>query len=684
MSNQMPSDINGLIRNTSNIRNVVLCENNNEINNAITHFILTEHENSYSSHFDERIRGPKVGFSLGSKIQIHNEEKYLINLINSPSYIVENSFDLCIRPVDGAVIVVSAISGFDVMDEYVLAKLLTEGIKPIFFINHLNHLIKKSKFTSKELEDRLNEITDDINRKIGIYADIDQKTEWQVDLNDGGIIFGSIFHNIGFDIELMDERGMDFDSIIEHFHDDNIKAISEFPIYKVLTKQIIEQLPSPDIAQRYRISKIWTGDILSPEGQTMVNASSEGPFLGVMILGSLCRVYGGCLKKGDEILIAGEEKSFVIEKMTIPNVLGMDNSTILIRLNISREELDIVPAGNIVIIDRIDGVDDYKTICLANDEAVEDISLFETVEDIHEKTVLFYVDPEDSKDLGEVFVDLESFKEHFKKFETEFDFPNGKVWVFCSYEEYIRNLVYYIRRNVRANVNISKPMAIYKARITSKAGPVETRSPNKQNIFQFEIEPLDESISDDEELADIWDLHNGNMLLNMTDGVKNINEMKPILIHAFEEAIDEYSQELVELNGLKFKLLEARFHEDPVHRGPAQIFPAIKDPLKEAINLAGVTLMEPIRTASVSTLRKHFDDCLVQIKNWRGIVLDSKFNGEYCEIKFEIPLVGIFDLEENFHSISNGKYVMSSKFKGFEKMDSTLQESIVKEIRQRK
>lgn len=55
--------------------------------------------------------------------------------------------------------------------------------------------------------------------------------------------------------------------------------------------------------------------------------------------------------------------------------------------------------------------------------------------------------------------------------------------------------------------------------------------------------------------------------------------------------------------GLKFKLHDAKLHEDAVHRGPAQVLPAIRNAIYASMMSAGPTLLEPMQKCSL-TLHK--------------------------------------------------------------------------------
>jgi len=53
---------------------------------------------------------------------------------------------------------------------------------------------------------------------------------------------------------------------------------------------------------------------------------------------------------------------------------------------------------------------------------------------------------------------------------------------------------------------------------------------------------------------------------------------------------------------LKVYLNDASLHEDSIHRGPAQIIPAVRDGLKEAFKEAKPTMLEPVQEIDVNRM----------------------------------------------------------------------------------
>jgi len=84
----------------------------------------------------------------------------------------------------------------------------------------------------------------------------------------------------------------------------------------VLLDAVVHHLPSPKVAQVYRIPQIWKGDINSNVGKAMTTCDSNGPVMmmitkiivdehaGEVAVG---RLFSGKLVKGVELYISGRE-----------------------------------------------------------------------------------------------------------------------------------------------------------------------------------------------------------------------------------------------------------------------------------------------------------------------------------------------------------------------------------------
>lgn len=656
---------------------------------------------------DNDVLEDKIGITIdaanASMVQKYNGEDYLINLIDTPGHVdFGGDVTRAMRAVDGAVVVVCAVEGIKPQTETVLRQALKENVKPVLFINKVDRLINELKYDEKQLKEKFIKIFMDVNKLIRDIASGDKN--WQLDFNDGSVAFGSAYQNWAINVPTMEETGIKFGDIIEYCQKGNDDELAEkLPLYDVLLNMVIEHLPAPDVAQAYRILNIWKGDIESTEGQTMLKVSAEGP-LAAMITNvtkddysnviSTCRVYGGTLQKGDEVFLVGSKKKARIQKVGVFN----GSKTI---------DTEKVPAGNIAFIGGIKDATAGETLCSATNKIAE----FEPIDHISEPVVTIAVEPKNVKDLPKLIEVLRDVAKQDPTVKVNINEKTGEQLISGMGELHLEIVTTRIKNDKKLDIVISEPIVVYRESVLGAAGPVEGKSPNKHNRFYIEVEPLDEGIinalnnndlkegrikskemakefiefgMDKEESRRVWTIYNKSMFLNMTRGIQHLDEVKELLLEGFEEALKEGPLASEEVTGLKFKLVDAKLHEDAVHRGPAQVLPAIKNAIYGVMMLANPCLVEPIQKVFISAPIEYIGACNREIQNRRGIMVDQEIFGEVSEMEFEVPIAEMFGFAGDIRSATGGRGLFSTEMKGFNTLPVYLQDNVVREIRQRK
>jgi elongation factor 2 len=651
----------------------------------------------------ERDKGITINAANASMVQEYAGEEYLINLIDTPGHVdFGGDVTRAMRAVDGAVVVVCAVDGIKPQTETVLRQALKENVKPVLFINKVDRLINELKFDEEQLQERFLKIFMDVNGLIKAMAPEDM--DWKLDFTDGSVAFGSAVQNWAINVPTMEKTGIKFTDIIGYCRNGAADELAELlPLYDVLLNMVIEHLPSPDVAQRYRVPKIWKGDVESLEGQTMLKASGDGP-LAAMITNvtksdfagfiSTCRVYGGTLHNGDEVYLVGSKQKARVQRV------GVFNGPKTI-------DTEKVPAGNIAFIGGIRDATAGETLCLATNKIAE----FEPIDHISEPVVTIAIEPKNIKDLPKLINVLRDAAKQDPTVKVNLNDQTGEQLISGMGELHLEIVTTRIRNDENLDVVTSEPIVVYRESILGTAGPVEGKSPNKHNRFYIEVEPLDEGIldalnsnglregkvkskemaqefirfgMDKEEARRVWEIHSKCMFLNMTRGIQHLDEAKELLLEGFETALKEGPLASEEVTGLKFKLVDAKLHEDAVHRGPSQVLPAIRNAIYGAIMLADPCLVEPIQKVFVSAPMEYIGPCSREIQNRRGIMIRQEVYGDVSEMEFEVPIAEMFGFAGNIRSATGGKGLFSTEMKGFNTLPRNLQDAVVKEIRQRK
>ncbi|WP_300426211.1 elongation factor EF-2 [Methanobacterium sp.] len=652
----------------------------------------------------EQARGITIDAANVSMVHKYKDEDYLINLIDTPGHVdFGGDVTRAMRAVDGAVVVVCAVEGIMPQTETVLRQALKENVRPVLFINKVDRLINELKLDAQELQQRFIKIIASANKLISNMAPEELKKKWLVKVEDGSVAFGSAYHNWAINVDIMQKTGINFNDILDYCNNDNQKELAQkVPLSEVLLGMVVEHLPSPNESQPYRVPSIWSGDIESPEGQGMVNTDPDGP-LAVMVTdvsidkhaGEIAtgRVYGGTLEKGTEIFMVGSHGKARTQQVGV--YFGPE-----------RVNTDRVPAGNIVAITGARNAVAGETIC----DVDRKIDPFEGLEHISEPVVTVAVEAKNTKDLPKLIEVLRQVGKEDPTVKMQINEETGEHLVAGMGELHLEIIAYRINEK-GVEIETSEPIVVYRETIAGTAGPVEGKSPNKHNRFYIEIEPLDESVYKaivdgeikegrvkgkelvskfqeyglpKEEARKVWDVYDKSIFVNMTRGIQYLDEIKELLLEGFESAMDEGPIAKEKVMGIKIKLMDAKIHEDAVHRGPAQVLPAIRKAVYGAIMMAEPALLEPIQKVFINTPQDYMGAATREIQNRRGQIIDMSQEGDMSTVESTVPVAEMFGFAGDIRSATEGRCLWSTENAGFERLPRELQGEIIRQIRQRK
>ena len=653
----------------------------------------------------EQARGITIDAANVSMVHEYKGQEYLINLIDTPGHVdFGGDVTRAMRAVDGAVVVVCAVEGIMPQTETVLRQALREKVKPVLFINKVDRLINEVKLGPEELANKFIGIINEANKLITKMAPKDKKDEWLVKVDDGSVAFGSAYHNWAINIPMMQETGINFKDIIDYCNDENQKELAKkVPLAEVLLGMVVEHLPSPEVSQQYRCPNIWDGDIESEAGQTMIHTSPDGP-LAVMVTNvsvdkhagevATGRVYGGTVEQGTEVFLVGGQARSRVQQVGV--FFGPE-----------RVPTEKVPAGNIVYITGAKGATAGETICSPENKIVE----FEGIEHISEPVVTVAVEAKNTKDLPKLIEVLRQTAKEDPTIHVNINEETGEHLVSGMGELHLEVIGVRIN-NKGVDINTSEPIVVYRETVAGKtANPVEGKSPNKHNRLYLEVAPLEDSIFqalqngdikegkikdkeeaqkfiehglDKEEARRVWDVYNKSLFINMTRGIQYLDEIKELVIEGFESALEEGPVANEIAMGMKFTLVDAKLHEDAVHRGPAQILPAIRNAIKGGMMMADPTLLEPVQKVFINTPTDYMGSVTKEILNRRGQIVDMPTEGDMVNVEAKVPVAEMFGFAGEIRSATQGRCLWSTENSGFERLPRELQSQIIRQIRERK
>ena len=656
----------------------------------------------------EQERGITIYAANVSMVHEYQGEEYLINLIDTPGHVdFGGDVTRAMRAVDGAIIVCCAVEGVMPQTETVIRQALRERVKPVLFINKVDRLIKELKLTPEKIQERLSKIIKDVNRLILKYSEKEFADKFLVSVEDGSVAFGSAYRKWATSISYMKEKGISFKDIIEYCSTDRDRELSKkAPLYVVLLDMVIKHLPNPKEAQKYRIPKIWLGDINTKVGQDMLTLNSNGELAGIITkvvpdphagLIATARLFSGTIKKGQEVYMVGQHVTRRIQQVSIYK-------------GPQRIQMDEIPAGNIIGIVGLPEAFSGETIC-----SPENIMKpFESIKHIFEPVVTKSIEPANPNDLTKLITFLKQISREDPTLVVNINEETGEYLVSGLGELHIDAKVERpLKEKYGIDVKTSPPIVVYRETVRGPSPEVEGKSSNKHNKFYFRVEPLEESvyealvqekfntenvaknikqISTDligvgmnkEEAKKVVDIYNKNIFIDATRGIQYLDEVIEMLIEAFRKLMDSGPLCNEPCVGVKVFLTDAKLHEDAIHRGPAQVLPAAKMAISNAMLMDKPTLLEPIQIIRIDVPEELMGDAMNQVQNRRGQIIDTEIELGTAMIKCKLPVSEMFGFEAVLKSATGGKGFYSLIDITFEKIPEDLREQTILKIRERK
>jgi len=658
--------------------------------------------------FDEQEQARGITINAANVSMIHEVEgkEYLINLIDTPGHVdFGGDVTRAMRAVDGTIVVACAVEGVMPQTETVLRQALRECVKPVLFINKVDRLIRELKLTPEQIQERFVKIITGVNKLIKSLAPKEFKDKWLVNVQDGSVAFGSAFHKWAVSIPMMKKKGVTFKDIIAAYEteDEWKKLCAKIPLHEAVLDMVVKHLPDPKSAQPYRIRKIWHGDYESPVGKSLINCDPNGPAVLVVTkvikdpqAGDIAtgRLFSGKISKGTELILAQQKSRAKVQQVYIYK-------------GPQRILIDEALAGNII------GVGGLKGISSGETASSVEMTPFESIKHLFEPVVTKAIEAKNPKDLPKLIEVLKQIAREDNTIKVEINEETGENLMSGLGELHLEIWEYRIKKDKGIDIVSSPPIVVYRETITKQYGPVEGKSPNKHNKLYVVVEPLEKGVyeairageipemrlkrrkkdieealmaagMDKEEARRVVDIYKGNVLIDATRGIIHIGEIIEMVMQAFEEVCSSGPLAKEPCYGLKVKLVDAKLHEDSIHRGPGQIIPAMRQALMNAMLLAGVSLFEPVQTIRIDAPMEYLGAISKLIQGRRGQLLDTIQEGEHLTIKAKIPVAEIFGFTSALRSATAGRGAWFLVDQAFERLPSDLQEPIVRRIRKRK
>ena len=658
-------------------------------------------------HEDEQTRGITIDTAAVNMVHDVEGKEYLINLQDTPGHVdFGGDVTRAMRAVDGTVVLCCASEGIMPQTETVLRQALKERVKPILFINKVDRLIRELKLTPEKMQERFVKIITHVNKLIMDIAEKDYGPKWQVNVNDGSVCFGSAYHKWALSIDYMKNHNITFKDIIEAYEKDTWQELGKkAPLHRVLLNAVIKHLPNPVVAQKYRIPKIWHGDAESPLGKSLMTCDPNGPIMFVVTkvvvdpqAGEISsgRLFSGTLHKGDAVHLFKAKSTLRAQQVYIYN-------------GAKREIVDDVPPGNIIGIGGLKNAYPGETV-----SGVEGAEPFEAITHIFEPVMTKSIDVKNPADLPKLIDVLIQVGKEDPSIVVEINQETGEYLMHGMGELHLEVIENRIRSEKHVEIKTSPPIVVYRETIKKESPEAfEGKSPNKHNKVYTHVEVLEPEVTKaikEKRITDgrikkkdkeMWDAFieagydaktardvkcvcKGNILVDGTRGIVHIGEVMEMIMDMFEDVMKAGPIAREPCINVKVVIDDLKLHEDAIHRGPAQMYPAVRDSIRGAMMIAHPLLFEPVQTLQFEAPVEYMGEISKLISNKRGQLLDMQQEGETITVKGKLPVGEMFGLASDLRSATGGRGNFYLVDQNFEKLPEEMQEKIKRQIRSRK
>ena len=633
-------------------------------------------------------------------------KEYVINMIDTPGHIdFTGRVTRALRAIDGVVVVSDSVEGIMTQTETVTRQALEERVRPVLYINKIDRLVKELRLDAAAMQQWLSNIIAEFNKLIDIYAEPELKEKWKVSIQGNSVAFGSAKDRWGFNFKIAQKRGVSFKDVYDAYTSSDTNTIRSLaekaPLHEAVLGMVVQHHPPPHVAQKYRIPKIWQGDLESEVGKSILTCDEKGPV--VMMVTTINvdpqagriatgRLFSGTIKDGDEVYLIDAKRSGKVQSVNI----YMGNT---------REVVSMLPSGNIPALLGLDYAVAGETI-----STVKSIPAFESIKYVSEPVVTIAVEPKHPKDLPKLVEALRRLTVEDPNLIVKINEETGET-LMAGMGVLHLEIATSLLQEAGLEITTTQPLINYRETIRTKAGPIMSKSPNKHNKIFMRIEPLREDVidmlrtgqvkedMDKKVMAKIlrgkgWAADEarsvaaidpgGNMLIDETKGVQFLQESMDSIRSGFDDVVHSGPIAHEALRGVKFVLHHFVPHEDPAHRGLAQLMPASRRSMLGSMLIAEPVLLEPVLGIEIKCPQEQIGTVAGILSGKRGKLLNVDQKGIISIITGEVPASETFDLSEIMRGGTAGKAMWSTYFKAWQVVPQSILRSLIAETRKRK
>ena len=668
---------------------------------GLTHKIGEVHDGAATMDWmeQEQERGITITSAATTAFWKYNDEKYKINLIDTPGHVdftveVERS----LRVLDGAVATYCAVGGVEPQSETVWRQADKYNVPRIAYVNKMDRSGANFFEVVRQMKDVLGANPCPIQIPIGaeetfkgIIDLVTMKAYYWPDEKQGAdYVIEEIPANLQDEAEewrdKMLEKIAEFDDVLMEKYFDDPSTITEDEIRVAIRKatlslelvpmtcgssfknkgvqcllnNVCAYLPCPTDG-----GAIEGHAVGNPEEILTREPSSDAPMCALAFkiatdpyVGRLCffRVYSGDMVAGSYILNSRSGK-----KERVSRLFQMHSN--------KQNAKEMIGCGDIGA-----GVG-FKDIRTGDTLCAEDAPIVLEAMEFPEPVIGIAVEPKTQKDLDKLGVGLQKLAEEDPTFRVQTNEETGQTVISGMGELHLDIIIDRLRREFKVECNQGRPQVTYKETITQA---VELREVFKKQTggrgkfadIIVRVEPVDEGFE-------------GN--LQFVDEVKGGNipkEFIPSIQKGFTTAMKNGVLAGYPVEQLKVTVIDGSFH--PVDSDQLSFELCAIQAFKKACEKAGPVLLEPIMKIEVVTPEESMGDVISDLNKRRGQVegMETSRSGARV-VKAKTPLAEMFGYVTALRTITSGRATSTMTFSHYAEVSTSIAKQVLTECQGR-
>ena len=138
------------------------------------------------------------------------------------------------------------------------------------------------------------------------------------------------------------------------------------------------------------------------------------------------------------------------------------------------------------------------------------------------------------------------------------------------------------------------------------------------------------------------------------------------------------------VSGVKVKLVDAKLHEDAIHRGPAQVIPAVRSAIRESMIQSKAFILEPKQVIRIDVPSDQLSGAMKEVQNRRGQIIEMNEERGATVIKAKLPVADMFGFNSALKSGTGGQGFFWLIDVTYEPLPKELEHNVITRIKERK